>query len=55
MACNSLYVWDVGGFMVSRFFVLFGFLAVWFLGFLVSRFLGFLVLCFLDVLFLCYL
>ena len=29
--------------MVSRFFVLFGFLVVWFLGFLVSRFLGFLV------------
>ena len=41
--------------MVSRFFVLFGFLVVWFLGFLVSRFLGFLVFCFLGVLFLCYL
>ena len=32
--------------MVSRFFVLFGFLVVWFLGFLVSRFLGFLVFLF---------
>ena len=40
VVCNSLYVWDVGGFMVSRFVVLFGFLVVWFLGLLV---LGFLV------------
>ena len=39
MACNLVYVWEVGGYMVSRFFVLFGFLVVWFLGLLILDFL----------------